>query len=543
MTKAELVDKLADKERDIANKGVKNTKRVVQTSLLISLLSMPGNLLLNLMIPMILYEMTQEHAIISMKENSAAYKLLLKLNHLPSYYFMAFATGWMALIFFIGWRAKIFSKDNTNAYRESFKEKRKTNPNWWKLLIFRLILVIAFSISLVYLDKYFSDNILKNSLPLLASFNWRAVPLYLILIPPGIFFVFCVVSSFFAVVYSVTHSEFKEYLKVPLIGLIVLALAILTSLSIQHYLDVGKTLKDIPGYSMEEEKRELYVLYDQPLKMAQPPFYSDSLSSSSEATPPIALNANNIKVFNEYSKKKGRRTALQADINGYNLRYALRELDMPKARRLCRDWIAKDGTVAYEPEIVAPTLQFCPTHPENYELLKWLSDESKFSINNKVALHFSRAYSNFGDMDRARYWYEVYLKTHDKAAVKKDEEPPLNTPPFNRGIVSGTITVDGFSANGVRIGIIRKKGIYNKIEKFKTALYALSLFDMTDGTCLDKNGRFAFQDLVEGEYILRVSLKNDADRKIKIIDSPGAITVSKKKPAADLGIIRLAAVK
>jgi hypothetical protein len=59
------------------------------------------------------------------------------------------------------------------------------------------------------------------------------------------------------------------------------------------------------------------------------------------------------------------------------------------------------------------------------------------------------------------------------------------------------------------------------------------------GTATDKDGRFSFDGLGEGEYVLLLSMKSKDNKTFKVLNSPGTITISKAKPSADAGVIRL----
>ena len=54
-----------------------------------------------------------------------------------------------------------------------------------------------------------------------------------------------------------------------------------------------------------------------------------------------------------------------------------------------------------------------PSINSYYKLLEDMSDESNVSAKGKSALRLSRAYAKFGNLEKARYWYQKGIETGD----------------------------------------------------------------------------------------------------------------------------------
>lgn len=331
---------------------------------------------------------------------------------------------------------------------------------------------------------------------------------------------------------------------IPISGLVILCLNIATVFLLRSYFDLDKDISKIPGLSNKPEQRFILVLAgDNPIFKMQE--YYDDFDCSPLKKNLVAFSDENARVIHKYLAEK-KMSALRASGYYYLIRKSEQEFDIQKEAAYYLEAFKITNSTGFI-IFLQNRLHVTNVEPYFHKMLVETSDEKLYSIKGKSALKVSRIYSKYGELDKAEYWYKKASETaniSDEDERKKfaDGKPP-KVPPFNIGKITGIVNTNGTPAENINIGLFPSANLKNFSEFQKvTSSFAkyISFINLRGGTITDRDGRFSFNGLGEGEYVLLLSIKTQDNKTVKVLNSPGTITISKAKPSADAGVIRLA---
>lgn len=340
----------------------------------------------------------------------------------------------------------------------------------------------------------------------------------------------------------VTSVSMMEFIKKALVGGAAMAGSMAVLFGSGYYLDVNRYLGDIPGVTALPEPRTLVMLDKTPVSLPVLLDYRDCPASGKFCMKVDSTEANE-EAVGAYLEKRAYNTVLRGPGLGFMANRRLMELDPAGALKIYKKAldVTRDKTQGLS---LVARLVYAPATDAYREVLDEVAGSGSYQVTGRAALRVSRAYARFGEMGKARKWHDAGMRTAgplDDAAVKLYRV--LEEPPFFGGRITGGVTVDGVPTGGVRVGLMTVNACRNMM-RFKTdgkriIIPFYDLQGLTDGTATDKDGRFAFKGLGEGEYVLILSLKDPATGRYLVSGAPGMLTISEKGSAADAGVVRL----
>ncbi len=346
-----------------------------------------------------------------------------------------------------------------------------------------------------------------------------------------------------AMIYAAVGSRtFRAFAARSLVGIGAMLGVFLCLSSAAHYLDLGMYLDEIPGMSARPEPRTLVVMTEKPITIPIDTNFNDC-SVSDAFCRKVPSSGQNAAVVRAYLEKRDYRTALRGAGLSFMALNNLRELDAVGAMSVYESALALTGDVTQGLSAVT-RLVYSPVTKPYHEMLDELGDEKRFAATGRVALRLGKAYARFGELDKARYWFERGM--NDLGGLEeKDMEyfRPPDKPPFCGGTVRGRLTLDGQPVVGMRVGLVRGS-VAGQITHVSTDIgrKAMPFFDLqwiTDGSATDADGRFVFEGLCEEGYVLLLSLKDVDGGHYVAEKGPGLISISGKEPVVDVGAVNL----
>jgi hypothetical protein len=163
-----------------------------------------------------------------------------------------------------------------------------------------------------------------------------------------------------------------------------------------------------------------------------------------------------------------------------------------------------------------------PVNDKNRKFLERLSDESIFHIQNNVARSLVKEWISFGDLQRAKHFYEKVAFHNENSFHTLVKEYS-----FNKGKISGK--VDSITT------LTKIALVYLPKESQKLLNKPSSFYNIKAVTTLDKNGEFEFSNLVKGEYALALSFE-DTKMKILKLDTEKSLHITPKQSSYDVEI-------
>jgi hypothetical protein len=253
---------------------------------------------------------------------------------------------------------------------------------------------------------------------------------------------------------------------------------------------------------------------------------SNTFAASYENLGKIETYVNNHKNSSVYYY-----AAMDGLINGYH-----RMFDIKKGI----EFQAKDSEYfLLHRMLLLSRLRSLPVTKENINYIKAFTDENKWYISKRSALHISEIFMHFGMKKEAVLWAN---KAKEKGADISGITF-LNETPLTNGIIKGRIWINGKTPANTKIGLFFYSGYLKEITDITLANRLI------DAVSPDKFGRFTFKNLGKGNYVLAVLTDDKAipyttpAEKIKAENSPAIITLDAGQPIADLRDINLVVSK
>jgi hypothetical protein len=249
----------------------------------------------------------------------------------------------------------------------------------------------------------------------------------------------------------------------------------------------------------------------------------------------IELSYENLNKVKDYiaAHKEGsvyNYTAREALTNGY---YGLWDI-----KKGIEQQFKNSGEILLPRLILVSQLRYLPVTEDNLNYLNYLksfTDEAKWHIGGRFALKIAEAFMHFGMIDEAKAWVE-------KAKAKGEDVSKatfLNDKVLTNGKITGAIKVNGKPPLNTKVALLRYTTGFEKIEE--TSL-PNRLLDVRE---LDRSGRFTFNHLGKGEYVVAIMTGKEVvpynlpSEKLHVTNSPGVIKLDVNKPSINLGNINI----
>jgi len=250
----------------------------------------------------------------------------------------------------------------------------------------------------------------------------------------------------------------------------------------------------------------------------------------------MGLTLENLCRVEEYLSKKKSRTrfspaAIDLLRDGY---YRLWDLGR------FRQWEFFDSE--WEPirrNIFLNYLEFLPIIPANRSYLESYANENKWYASGKGALQIAKGFSHFGMREEAERWLG---KARERGADISSVHLPSRA--LTEGKVKGRIRVNGKPPSNSKVLLL---AYVRPLEELRTSPLLGSAQEFVEAQELDAEGRFAFSNLYEGEFLLALMTEKEtlpfalAPSRIKVRNAPGIIKLTGQKPTRTLGEIGLVA--
>ncbi len=182
-----------------------------------------------------------------------------------------------------------------------------------------------------------------------------------------------------------------------------------------------------------------------------------------------------------------------------------------------------------------------PITNSNRKLLRSMSDAEIYNIQNKSALMLGRAWYRFGDLKKAKYWWQFGMKSiSQKNSASVRELGFHKLPIVSNGSISGQFRLRGRrNVQAVRVALFSvrsNKYLYQPNQGY----YG---FRLVQGKSLTKNGSFRFTNLGLGQYQLGFMLDGEiltlTKSMVKISNNPGTIRIDGKHRNINTGLINM----
>jgi len=362
---------------------------------------------------------------------------------------------------------------------------------------------------------------------------------------PGLFISFAAGSLIYPVATCRSVREFAKASTLPLAGIILAVASYAFLLMAVERLDLDTYIDDIPGISTDIESRVLITLDDPPITVPFCNYFNDCISGSFCRN--LSSTSRNAKAIEGYLERTEYSTALRGPALSFLALERMNELDTLGAMKYYR--------LGYEITRDRMDLLFLlqrmdngpATEPYRKELYDFASGPFP-GVEGNYQLMAGRSFARFGDLERAREFYEAGMKDRpawadaDTTAKYKS----LESPPFYACSVKGSISADGRLGDNINIGIIDSRFIIGAKSRAGGDMGGSfsPYFDfggLIHGQKTAPDGSFEFEGLPEGEYVLLLSLPEVYGRTFTVLNSPGVISLSEDASDEDVGEVRLAA--
>lgn len=175
-------------------------------------------------------------------------------------------------------------------------------------------------------------------------------------------------------------------------------------------------------------------------------------------------------------------------------------------------------------EVLLAKLADCPTTPEHLAILDRLADPNRFHwAEPERSRWFGAAYRHFGKSDRAlEFLRRARLSGPEFRSAMAGIEPLAD------GTIRGELRLVGRPAEGARIGLVRA----GKIGELAGVCRPFAWRQVAASTYADKQGRFEFRRIPEGDYVLVVTWSSIGRLRGRpmAVGHPGVIQINRFRP-------------
>ncbi len=284
----------------------------------------------------------------------------------------------------------------------------------------------------------------------------------------------------------------------------------------------GKTISKLKNVTMEDT-----------------PFFS-GIESSYSPLPKVSIVEKNLEKIEEYIKNHRRSFYLHSAYHMLSVGY-LMNWDSKKVFT-ARHRSATDSGNLISTMIELLSLSRLPVTEEYKKYLDEWANEEKYYHGPRILLRLAKAYRHSGDSSKMEYFKKKSLE-HPVADDKNKEEAKNLQFPTNGiltdGVIKGRILMGSNLPQPEKVGLFwadNKCPVEPSLDGWAVGIYLIS------GQSIDKDGKFIFTNIGEGTYQLAFmfdSEKLSADEKIKVMNNPGFVSLSKKTPVKNLGVITI----
>ncbi len=354
-------------------------------------------------------------------------------------------------------------------------------------------------------------------------------------------------ATFHAAASSSPANRFRPFL-VPIVAYF-LALAGLAALPqvLTTRLDLGKTLKGIPGLTSESRAVPGVLVVSRPAGSYSLPGYYGSGDLRGKAVIDLPADAvvpfteRNAQLIRERLAHRNYWTFLSADAWLYLAEERWRALDPDSAVRIHTEAFERDGWLLHWITLLGALRTMAP-RPEFLAIVDRLSDENRYHVGARGAAYVSLAYAGQGAAERAAFWRQRAIASlpPDDYMRKRLDRSILRMPTPLAGSVRGRLLLDDQPASGLRVGLGLANERIREALKKGIRMTVLSRF-LVSGGPVAADGRFELKGLPPGDYVLLVAWDSEASAfPLRSDTSLPQVSLTPGRPVVDVGTIRLA---
>ena len=360
-----------------------------------------------------------------------------------------------------------------------------------------------------------------------------------ILAPGG----FILWATLHAAASSSPSNRFRPFL-VPLVAyLLTLSGLAASSQVFATRLDSGRTLKEIPGLTVESRTLPGVLIVSSPAGSYSLPGYHGGKGVKTVIGLPadavMPFTESNALLIRERLAHRNYWTFLSEDAWLYLAEERWRALDPDGAVRLHTEAFERDGWLLHWITLLG-ALEALSPRPEFLAIIDRLSDENRYHVGAGGAAYLSLAYAGQGAAERAAFWRQraVSLPPSGDYLRKRLDRPVLRMPTPLSGSVRGRLLLDGQPARGLRVGLgLALPGIREALKKGSMTFFSQFL---VSGGPVAADGRFELKGLPPGHYILLIAWDPEASAfPLRPESSLPQVSLTPGRPVVDVGTIRL----
>jgi hypothetical protein len=183
-------------------------------------------------------------------------------------------------------------------------------------------------------------------------------------------------------------------------------------------------------------------------------------------------------------------------------------------------------------------LRAVPVTRENVRYLRAFTDEKVWHVGRRSAMRMAEAFMHFGLRNEAKVWMQKAKKMG--LEIPETFKQALTEPSITTGRISGSLLVNGKPLRNAKAGLLRAWDY--PFEKLDTSTMATRLLDVRT---LDEEGRFSFDHLGTGEYMLAFMTGQESipstvtPDRLTVKNVPGVIRLGKGIADRNLGAIEV----
>lgn len=478
-----------------------------------------------------------------------------KLQHIPSFLFIKDEINWILLIIggaapgilWIFASAKWLNKNEDESILLSYK---------WCFLLGVAGALIGYGIFSLSGNMgvpffFFVKDILFYPDEIFLSI--KAITFFIVSFGFSGFFIAGIIAS---VLYSFAPIKisFKIRLSRILPGLCLFIFAIVICQGFKLYLNKfdydKKSFAEAMGISENQKKSKTVLLLTKDKKgktisklksvaMEDTPFFS-GIESSYFPLPKVSVDEQNLKKIEEYIKNHKRSFYLRSAYHMLSVGYLI-NWNSQKGFAI-RHVAARDSGDLISTMLELSSLNRLPVIEEYKKYLDEWANEEKYYHGPRIMLRLAKAYRHFGDFSKMEYFKKKVLEHPVINNKDKEEAKNLRFPAagiLTDGIIKGKILMDSNLPQPEKVGLFWADSEHPR----EPALDGLSVgISLVSGQNIDKDGRFIFTNIGEGTYQLAFmfdSEKLSAAEKLEISNNSGFVSLSKKTPVKNLGVITI----